>query len=67
MLTCACVRSVKDFIEVATPDVDLINRNLHPRMPWHDVHVGLWGLPAIDVAMHFAQRWDHARALRAGA
>ncbi|RHY14600.1 hypothetical protein DYB36_004964 [Aphanomyces astaci] len=29
---------IKDFVDVHRPDVDLMDRNLNPRMPWHDCH-----------------------------
>ncbi|RLO06865.1 hypothetical protein DYB28_007351, partial [Aphanomyces astaci] len=29
---------IKDFVDVHRPDIDLMDRNLNPRMPWHDCH-----------------------------
>jgi hypothetical protein len=34
---------------------DLNVRDLYPRMPWHDVHGCLTGLPVRDLAAHFIQ------------
>ncbi len=34
---------------------------LHTRMGWHDVAVGFGPPAALDVAMHFLQRWNHHR------
>jgi hypothetical protein len=36
-------------------------RELYPRMPWHDVHGCITGLPVRDLAAHFIQRWNHHR------
>lgn len=58
---------VRDFVDVRHADVDLVDRRVAPRMPWHDVHCQLWGQAATDVARHFVERWDHARALRGDA
>ena len=33
----------------------------HPRLPWHDVHMCVTGPAAVDMAMHFIQRWNHHR------
>ncbi|CAH0477140.1 unnamed protein product [Peronospora belbahrii] len=55
---------VKDFIEVDRPDEDMIDRNVEPRMPWHDCHCRLEGQPARDVARHFVQRWNYSVSTR---
>ncbi|RLN51367.1 hypothetical protein BBJ29_000682 [Phytophthora kernoviae] len=55
---------VKDFIEVDQPEVDMIDRNAVPRMPWHDCHCRLEGQPARDVARHFVQRWNYSVSTR---
>ncbi|XP_047143825.1 phospholipase D1 isoform X2 [Hydra vulgaris] len=49
---------VKDITEVDKPFTDSINRNLIPRMPWHDIGALFIGSPAQDVARHFIQRWN---------
>ncbi|RLN10907.1 hypothetical protein BBJ28_00015764 [Nothophytophthora sp. Chile5] len=55
---------VKDFVEVDQPEVDMIDRNQVPRMPWHDCHCRLEGQPARDVARHFVQRWNYSVSTR---
>eukprot|EP00026_Physarum_polycephalum_P001703 Phypoly_transcript_01705.p1 GENE.Phypoly_transcript_01705~~Phypoly_transcript_01705.p1 ORF type:complete len:1035 (+),score=140.85 Phypoly_transcript_01705:73-3177(+) len=40
------------------PFIEKVERNQHPRMPWHDVQVGLDGEAAHDVAINFVQRWN---------
>jgi len=42
-----------------------LDRNAVPRLAWHDVAVGVDGGAALDVALHFVDRWNHHRiALR---
>lgn len=36
-------------------------RDQYPRMPWHDLQVGISGRVARDAASHFIQRWNHHR------
>nr|CCA22369.1 phospholipase D putative [Albugo laibachii Nc14] len=55
---------IKDFVQVEQPDVDLMDRSLYPRMPWHDCHCRLEGHPARDVARHFILRWNFAVTTR---
>ncbi|OQR96436.1 phospholipase D, Pi-PXPH-PLD [Thraustotheca clavata] len=55
---------IKDFIEVNKPEEDLMDRQAHPRMPWHDCHCKLIGEPAADVARHFIQRWNFSVSTR---
>ncbi|CCI42086.1 unnamed protein product [Albugo candida] len=55
---------IKDFVYVDQPDVDLMDRSLYPRMPWHDCHCRLEGHPARDVARHFILRWNFAVTTR---
>eukprot|EP01087_Luapelamoeba_hula_P008735 TRINITY_DN2206_c0_g1_i1.p1 TRINITY_DN2206_c0_g1~~TRINITY_DN2206_c0_g1_i1.p1 ORF type:complete len:1114 (+),score=189.00 TRINITY_DN2206_c0_g1_i1:58-3399(+) len=40
--------------------VDVLDRNVKPRMPWHDIHMMVDGAAARDVALNFLQRWNHA-------
>ena len=58
------LRRIRDFTNVAAHDQDLMDRSLFPRMPWHDIHVRLHGQPAVDVARHFIERWEHAASLQ---
>ena len=37
---------------------DYVDRSKDPRMPWHDVACSVSGLPALDVAKHFIQRYN---------
>ncbi len=39
-------------------DSNDIDRNKHPRMPWHDVHMKIEGPAARDVERNFVQRWN---------
>ncbi|XP_038213563.1 phospholipase D2 isoform X2 [Zerene cesonia] len=49
---------VKDFNNLDSPFVDLVDRCTTPRMPWHDVGLLVGGAAARDVARHFVQRWN---------
>jgi len=40
------------------PMKDYVDRSKDPRMPWHDVACSVSGLPALDVAKHFIQRYN---------
>jgi phospholipase D1/2 len=51
---------LKELTDLGHPFVDLIDRNRFPRMPWHDVQIGLTGgLAARDISWNFIQRWNH--------
>ncbi|XP_046394345.1 phospholipase D1 [Ischnura elegans] len=56
---------VKDFSRLDLPYHDFINRNVTPRMPWHDIGVMVQGAPARDVSRHFIQRWNAAKEEKA--
>ncbi|XP_058805785.1 phospholipase D2 isoform X2 [Phymastichus coffea] len=49
---------VKDFHNLDSPYIDLVDRSTTPRMPWHDIGVMVQGASARDVARHFIQRWN---------
>ncbi|KAI9280408.1 hypothetical protein BY458DRAFT_500604 [Sporodiniella umbellata] len=53
---------VKDFMNVADYNLTLVDRQITPRMPWHDMTVGMVGPIARDVARHFIQRWNFLKA-----
>ncbi|KAI8361792.1 hypothetical protein EDC96DRAFT_512537 [Choanephora cucurbitarum] len=53
---------IKDFMNVAQYDTTLVDKNMAPRMPWHDMTVGMVGPIARDVARHFIQRWNFLKA-----
>jgi len=56
----------KDYVNWITSDIyqanapfsDTVDRNVTPRMPWHDVALAVAGHAATDVARHFIQRWN---------
>jgi phosphatidylserine/phosphatidylglycerophosphate/cardiolipin synthase-like enzyme len=52
---------IKDFVNVTKYKHELIDRNKHPRMPWHDVHLFLEGSVVSDLCRHFVERWNFAR------
>lgn len=53
---------IRDFIDVDKPFEDFIDRRRVVRMPWHDIHSVVYGEAAVDVARHFLQRWNEAKA-----
>ena len=40
---------------------DYVDRSKDPRLPWHDVACSFSGLPALDVAKHFIQRYNYIK------
>ncbi|KAK9450986.1 uncharacterized protein V1518DRAFT_371319 [Limtongia smithiae] len=50
---------IQDFYELDKPYDDMYDRAKVPRMPWHDVHMQIFGQPARDAARHFIQRWNY--------
>lgn len=55
---------VKDFVNVAQFHKTLVERTTTPRMPWHDVTLGVVGPIARDVARHFIQRWNFLKSTK---
>lgn len=55
---------IRDFCNLEEPAEDLLDRSVHPRMPWQDVHCSVGGVAARDVARHFIARWN--RELKLG-
>ncbi|XP_039259662.2 phospholipase D1-like [Styela clava] len=57
-----------DYVKAATgydkPFEDQLDRRINPRMPWHDVGAVTYHESARDVAKHFIQRWNFAKAKR---
>ena len=57
--------NVNYFTEFYNPnlglDDDEFDRNEHPRMPWHDVHMRIEGPAALDVEANFVERWNQQR------
>lgn len=58
-----CNPRFAQYQSVEIPFKDVIERESVPRMPWHDVHLGLHGEAARDVALNFIQRWNHHKAV----
>jgi len=52
---------VKDFTDPKILEPPLIDRNSHPRMPWHDASICIYGQSAQDLARHFIEYWNFAR------
>lgn len=50
---------VKDFNNLDKPYESMYDRNIVPRMPWHDVHMVTSGEAARDLSRHFVQRWNY--------
>lgn len=50
---------VSDFYNLNQPFEDMYDRQITPRMPWHDVHMVTCGQIARDLSRHFAQRWNY--------
>lgn len=46
-------------------DLDLVDRQVTPRMPWHDIGAVVVGSAARDVARHFIQRWNATKLEKA--
>ncbi|VAW76880.1 Phospholipase D [hydrothermal vent metagenome] len=41
--------------------VGQFSREVHPRMPWHDVHMGVKGPAAREVERNFVRRWNYLK------
>lgn len=52
---------MKDFENLHNFEKTVIDRSIHPRMPWHDVSVYLEGPVVSDLCRHFIERWNFAR------
>ncbi|CAG8464425.1 6353_t:CDS:10 [Acaulospora morrowiae] len=52
---------IKDFQNVSDFNAEIIDKSQCPRMPWHDVSIGMVGTPARDVARHFVERWNFVK------
>ncbi|SAL95926.1 hypothetical protein [Absidia glauca] len=46
-------------------NMEVIDKQSAPRMPWHDIHTAMVGPPARDVARHFIQRWNYIKSTHA--
>ncbi|CAB5182186.1 unnamed protein product [Rhizophagus irregularis] len=56
---------VKDFNNVSDYNAEIVDKSRVPRMPWHDVSIGVVGHPARDIARHFIQRWNFIKEEKA--
>ncbi|KIM43354.1 hypothetical protein M413DRAFT_18406 [Hebeloma cylindrosporum] len=54
---------LSDFYNLHKPEEDMYDRTKVPRMPWHDVSMQIVGQPAMDLARHFVQRYNHSRIM----
>lgn len=50
---------VQDFYDLDKPYEEMYDRNIVPRMPWHDISMHVVGQPARDLTRHFVQRWNY--------
>lgn len=57
---------ITDFKNVAGGySESLLDRSSMPRMPWHDVQIGLEGPAVQDAVWHFVQSWNNVKRLKA--
>ena len=52
---------IRDFYELDEPYEDRYDRKQVPRMPWHDVAMGVIGPCVYDIAEHFVLRWNFCK------
>lgn len=45
--------------------LDIVDRSLTPRMPWHDIGAVVAGASARDISRHFIQRWNAVKLEKA--
>ncbi|WEW60395.1 Phospholipase D1 [Emydomyces testavorans] len=50
---------VQDFHDLDKPYEEMYDREIVPRMPWHDISMHVVGQPARDLTRHFVQRWNY--------
>ncbi|CAM4768626.1 unnamed protein product [Rotaria magnacalcarata] len=56
---------LRDFRNLDQPFQDQIDRNIIPRMPWHDIGGFVYGACARDLARHFIERWNFVKRQKA--
>ena len=52
---------LKDFVKVQKYEECSINKEINPRMPWHDVGIKVNGDIVKDMSRHFIQYWNFAK------
>ncbi|KAK2784095.1 Phospholipase D1 [Emmonsiellopsis sp. PD_33] len=50
---------IQDFYDLDKPYEEMYDREVVPRMPWHDISMHVVGQPARDLTRHFVQRWNY--------
>ncbi|DAA76742.1 TPA_exp: Uncharacterized protein A8136_6971 [Trichophyton benhamiae CBS 112371] len=50
---------VLDFYDLDKPYEEMYDREVVPRMAWHDISMHVVGQPARDLTRHFVQRWNY--------
>ncbi|PGH12567.1 hypothetical protein AJ79_04188 [Helicocarpus griseus UAMH5409] len=50
---------IQDFYDLDKPYEEMYDREVVPRMPWHDIAMHIVGQPARDLTRHFVQRWNY--------
>ncbi|EEH39580.2 phospholipase D1 [Paracoccidioides lutzii Pb01] len=50
---------IQDFYDLDKPYEEMYDREVVPRMPWHDISMHIVGQPARDLTRHFVQRWNY--------
>jgi phosphatidylserine/phosphatidylglycerophosphate/cardiolipin synthase-like enzyme len=55
---------INDFSDVESFLNENVDRDILPRMPWHDIMVYLRGAAVSDLVRHFVERWNFARSAK---
>ena len=54
-----CNYRMTDILKPKNYKSSSIDRNFHPRMPWHDIGVRIRGGSVLDLSRHFVQYWNY--------
>lgn len=52
---------IKDFENLQDVVPESVDRRIHQRLPWHDIHCYLKGPIISDLSKHFIQKWGFAK------